>query len=110
MEQQEQKNMEAAQTMEEQFTKDANAAEDAHTEYFKLRDQEGYDWNKEKELWAKYQSAHQIKLAYLIGKMDGQTAVYDIQAKAARDPNDYEEDDKVPADPQEKDGNDASNY
>jgi hypothetical protein len=39
------------------------------------------------------------------------TAMFNGLAKEMGiDPNDYQEDDKVPADPQEKDGNDNSNY
>lgn len=94
LDQQDVKNMEAAQTMEEQLDKATKEAEDAHTAYFEKRKEQCWDRETEIMLWEKYQKAHRAEQDFLWAKMDAK--------RYEQDPNDYQEDDKVPADPQER--------
>jgi hypothetical protein len=113
LDQQDIKNQDAAQDMEDQLAKATREAEDKHSEYFALRHKvdSGFDMEKEKELWAAYKKAHNDEQAFLWAKMDEKRYSQDIQCLAKEmgiDPNDYQEDDKVPADPQEQMMEDAS--
>jgi len=113
LDQQDIKNMEAAQDMEDQLHNATREAEDKHSEYFALRHKvdSGFDMEYEKVLWERYQKAHRAEQEFLWAKMDEKRYAQDIQCLAKEmgiDPNDYQEDDKVPADPQEQMMEDAS--
>lgn len=95
IDQQEQKNMEAAQTMEEQLDRATKEAEDAHTAYFALRrtDPSSYNMTQEAILWNRYIKAHRAEQDYLWKKMD-KGSQFDVNALAKEmgiDPNDYVE-------------------
>lgn len=110
---QEQNNLEASQNEPETLEQLRANLGNAYVESFTALD--NYTERNSKESSEEYDAKHEIlcaaerKLARRYYDMRKQ-ANESVKFVKAIDPNDNQEDDRVPADPQEKDGNDASNY